>query len=129
MRHKGLLFAAAAAIAALPALTPASAGPASAGIVLPGNTAGVTEVQYVYPGYRYYYGYDPYYAGPLAVPGDAIAGTAGVVGDVLVAPYAGPYAPAGIAACERRFRSFDPATGTYLTYSGERVLCPYLGGF
>jgi hypothetical protein len=55
-----------------------------------------------------------------------------------VAPYAPPYAPYGgaygygrgdaMAACAARFRSFDPGTGTYLSYSGVRMLCPYLGG-
>jgi BA14K-like protein len=110
MRYKGLLFAAAAAaFAAFPAMTPASAQ------------------YYDYPGYYAYYGYGPYYygPGPLGIAGDLAAG---VVGDVLAAPYAGPYPGTGILACERHFRSFDPATGTYTTYSGEQVLCPYLGG-
>lgn len=109
MRYKGLLFAAAATFAALPALIPASAQ------------------DYPYPGY---YGYGPYYygPGPLAIPGEIVAGTAAVIGDVLAPPVPGPYPSSGILACERHFRSFDPATGTYMTYSGERVLCPYLGG-
>ncbi|WP_412535196.1 BA14K family protein [Mesorhizobium sp. BAC0120] len=28
--------------------------------------------------------------------------------------------------CAARFRSFDWRTGLYTTYSGQRVLCPYL---
>jgi BA14K-like protein len=28
--------------------------------------------------------------------------------------------------CRARFRSFDPETGTYTTYDGDTVLCPYL---
>ena len=132
MRHKALLFAAAAALAALPALAPASAEPAaSGGLALQGPAApNVLNVQYhAYRGDREY-GYGPYYGGGLLdVPGEVIAGTAGIVGDVLEGPaYAGPYPSDGIAACEARFRSFDPATGTYTTYSGEQVLCPYLGG-
>ena len=113
MRYKGLLFAAAATFAALPALTPASAQ------------------YYGYPGYYGYYGYGPYYygPGPLGIAGDIAAGTAAVTGDILAVPaYPAPYPATGVLACERHFRSFDPATGTYLTYSGERVLCPYLGG-
>ena len=116
MRHTGFLFAAAAMLA-LPALTPAAAQ----------TVSGITEVQYVeYPGY---YVYD----GPplLDIPGRVIGDTAVVVGGVASAPYgyyATPYAEAGVAACARRFRSFDPATGTYTAYTGEQVVCPYLGG-
>lgn len=32
----------------------------------------------------------------------------------------------GMAECAARFRSFDPATGTYVTYGGETRPCPYL---
>jgi hypothetical protein len=28
--------------------------------------------------------------------------------------------------CADRFRSFDPGTGTYVTYGGEVRVCPYL---
>lgn len=28
--------------------------------------------------------------------------------------------------CAAQFRSFDPETGTYTSYSGETVVCPYL---
>jgi hypothetical protein len=28
--------------------------------------------------------------------------------------------------CATQFRSFEPDTGYYTTYDGERVLCPYL---
>jgi hypothetical protein len=111
MRHKGLLFAAAAMLA-LPALTPAAA-------------------QYVeYPGY---YAYDGDYYGPRVfdVPGAVIGDTVVAVGGVLGAPYGyygGPYAETGVAACARRFRSFNPATGTYTSYTGEQIVCPYLGG-
>lgn len=54
----------------------------------------------------YYYG--PYYYGPPVVyePGYAPA-------------------PAGdAAACARRYRSYDPATGTFLGYDGARHPCP-----
>jgi hypothetical protein len=44
------------------------------------------------------------------------------------APYAPGYDGSAMAACAARFRSFDPASGTYLSYSGVRLLCPYLGG-
>lgn len=32
----------------------------------------------------------------------------------------------GLSRCAAQFRSFEPETGYYTTYSGERVLCPYL---
>lgn len=32
----------------------------------------------------------------------------------------------GVAECAARFRSFDPSTGTYVTYNGETRTCPYL---
>ena len=129
MRHKALLFAAAAALAAL---APANAVPAaSSGLALQGPAAPhALNVQY----YAYRddrgFGYGPRYGGGLLdIPGEVIAGTVGIVGDVLEGPdYVAPYPSDGIAACEARFRSFDPATGTYTTYSGEQVLCPYLGG-
>ncbi|MGO9544414.1 MAG: BA14K family protein [Rhodomicrobium sp.] len=40
--------------------------------------------------------------------------------------YAGAYEERGAAACAREFRSFDPASGTYSTYDGRQVVCPYL---
>jgi hypothetical protein len=32
----------------------------------------------------------------------------------------------GMQRCAESFRSFDPATGTYVTYAGETRPCPYL---
>jgi hypothetical protein len=32
----------------------------------------------------------------------------------------------GASRCAAQFRSFEPETGYYTTYGGERVLCPYL---
>jgi BA14K-like protein len=31
-----------------------------------------------------------------------------------------------ITRCEEAYQSFDPASGTYLGYDGERHVCPYL---
>ncbi len=54
----------------------------------------------------YYYGYGPYY--PPAYYGP------------------GYYPPAGgaVAYCARRYRSYDPATGTFLGNDGYRHPCP-----
>jgi hypothetical protein len=38
----------------------------------------------------------------------------------------GRYQDEGVGRCAAQFRSFEPDTGYYTTYSGERVLCPYL---
>mgnify|MGYP000211508184 CR=1 FL=1 len=32
----------------------------------------------------------------------------------------------GMSRCAATFRSFDPETGTYMTYDGETLRCPYL---
>jgi hypothetical protein len=43
--------------------------------------------------------------------------------------YGGGYAysgAGGYARCEATFRSFDPASGTYMGYDGIRRTCPYL---
>jgi len=72
----------------------------------------------------YYYGYGPYYPGAY------------YSGAYYPAPYypgPGPYAaaPAYSGAgegdpgyCAQRFRSYDPSSGTYLGYDGQRHPCP-----
>jgi len=49
---------------------------------------------------RAYYGYSPYYAAPY--------------------PY---YAPPVASYCMQRYRSYDPASGTFLGYDGQRHPC------
>jgi hypothetical protein len=72
----------------------------------------------------YYYGYGPYYGGPYAYyPGPYYPGPYGA------APPPAPAAPAYSSAgsedyCAQRFRSYDPSTGTYLGYDGQRHPCP-----
>lgn len=64
---------------------------------------------YYGPGYGYGYGY----GGPAYYPAPA---------PVVVAPgYGGGDAE---AYCMRRYRSYDPASGTYLNYDGNRYPCP-----
>jgi BA14K-like protein len=133
MSHKGILFA--AALSSLAALTPASAEMVPAIGSPAANPVEVTPVQFYEPGYYGDYGYygGPYDGGGLFdVPADVIGGTeafvGGVLGNTLGGGYGYGYGRSAIVACERRFRSFDPATGTYRTYSGERVMCPYLQG-
>jgi hypothetical protein len=59
----------------------------------------------------------------LADDGYYYGGYSGYGGD-----YAYDYEPSGggYARCEATFRSFDPATGTYVGYDGVRRMCPYL---
>jgi len=53
-------------------------------------------------------------------------GTLGSLGVSRPVTYATGYAaaPDAIADCARRFRSYDPASQTYLSSSGQRVSCP-----
>ncbi len=34
--------------------------------------------------------------------------------------------PGGMQQCVDTFQSFNPSTGTYVTYQGETRICPYL---
>ena len=86
-------------------------GPA-AGFAVGAIIGGALVAPYYYP--HYYYGYGPgyygsYYGGgyypPAAAPGPCYASQAG-------------------NGCAQRFRSYDPATGTYLGYDGQRHPCP-----
>jgi hypothetical protein len=76
------------------------------------------------PGYSYYgdYGYYPGYAyGPGYAPAYAYAPDY----DQSYVYRASPdYAGRGDAYCAQRFRSYDPASGTYLGYDGIRHACP-----
>jgi BA14K-like protein len=89
-------------------------GPA-AGFVAGAIIGGALVAPYYYPHY-YYYGYGPGYYGygypygggyypPAAAPGPGYASQAG-------------------NSCAQRFKSYDPATGTYLGYDGQRHPCP-----
>lgn len=40
--------------------------------------------------------------------------------------YSGGGGDAAYERCAEQFRSFDPASGTYTTYDGRQVVCPYL---
>lgn len=75
---------------------------------------------------RYYYGprgyYDYYYYGgpPPLFYGPRVFYPPGHYGP-LVGPGYGP--PDWIAYCFSRYRSFDPASGTYMGYDGRRHPC------
>lgn len=70
-------------------------------------------------GWRGRYGYRPYYGwGPVA--GGLAAGTA--IGGAIANSRA--QALENDAYCSQRFKSYDPRSGTYLGYDGERHPCP-----
>jgi hypothetical protein len=77
----------------------ASAGPALGPFAPPAANGGLTQVQYYEP--------DP----PAAVQDDD--DTVELQDDAA-------------GRCAAQFRSFEPDTGYYTTYDGDRVLCPYL---
>jgi hypothetical protein len=64
-------------------------------------------------------GSSPYY-GPGYYGGPAYYAPAPVV----VAPGYYGYGGDAVAYCMRRYRSYDPASGTYLNYDGNRYPCP-----
>ncbi len=67
-------------------------------------------------GYRYRRGY-----GAGALIGGIIVGT--IIAAAIRERRAGDD---DMRRCAYEFRSFDPVTGTYITYEGEERVCPYL---
>ncbi|MES2600404.1 MAG: BA14K family protein [Pseudomonadota bacterium] len=130
----GKLLAAAllAGSAALAASQPASAAPLMSNTMLSGAASGnVENVQY-YPVRRYGYGPRYGYRGGYYRRGYGYGGTAAGVGIGLAA---GAVIGGAIAAsqaqaqqnhayCSQRYRSYDPASGTYLNNNGNRYPCP-----
>jgi BA14K-like protein len=69
-----------------------------------------------------------YGTGNIVFPGDpAAAAAAGaystIVLDGLLGVFAYEPAPSRGGNCARRFRSYDPHSGTYLGYDGHRYVC------
>jgi hypothetical protein len=128
MQLSGTRIAIAAAASAVMLLSngPVAATPlsvASANSMLASQAAEASpfaEVQYRYRRYRRYGG------------GGAAAGfVAGAIIGGIIASQAYPYRTYGpypyndaVAYCSRRFRSYDPYSGTYLGYDGFRHPCP-----
>lgn len=72
----------------------------------------------------YAYGY--YGPGPYWGPGPVVAGAAAgaIIGGAIASSAARPPVdPNWIASCSRRYRTFDPNTGTYLAADGQRYVC------
>lgn len=113
---------------ALAISAPATSAPLISQPGLASAVPSATEnVQY----YRHYgygpgYGYGPRYyrRGPDA--GAVIGGLAAgaIIGGAIAASQANAAAQQNAAYCARRYRSYDPASGTYLNNDGNRYPCP-----
>jgi hypothetical protein len=88
--------------------------------------------RYGYGGPRRYYGsrygyYGPRYYrrdyGSAAAAGAIGLATGAIIGGAIAQSQAAP-AYGGNAYCAQRFKSYDPASGTYLGYDGLRHPCP-----
>jgi len=94
-----------------------------AGLVAGAIIGGALSSPYYYGPGPYYAAPGPYYAAPgpyyYAPPPPAYYGAPAAPG------YGGaPVAGDAVAYCTQRFRSYDPASGTYLGYDGQRHPCP-----
>jgi BA14K-like protein len=67
--------------------------------------------------------YDPYCSGGYASYGYA-PGAYGAYGYAPMSSGAAYGSADAVAECARRFRSYDPASQTYLAYNGQRIQCP-----
>jgi len=105
------------------------------------------EITKQYPGqsytqYRRYYGGPRYYHGPRYYRrggngGAVAAGVLGLAAGALVAgaianqaqaappPPPGTVDPQLAAYCARKYRSYDPGSGTFLAGNGRRYVCTY----
>jgi hypothetical protein len=139
MRFSSILLAALMVGATSVSLQPATAAPLTVDRSLANPTATPQQVRYRHHGwhrhgwrhhgwrggyYGYgpgYYGYGPGYYGPGAVVGGLAAGA--IIGSAIAGSQA--RAPrSDDAYCFRRFKSYDPRSGTYLGYDGNRHPCP-----
>jgi BA14K-like protein len=77
--------------------------------------------------YGYYYGHNSGNAAAAGVAGlaaGALIGGAIASQQAQAAPAYGVADPNAVAYCSRRYRSYDPATGTFLGNDGLRHPCP-----
>lgn len=84
---------------------------------------GPRYVQRRYYGRPYRYGYRRYDRGDALAAGALGLATGAIIGGAIAQSQAAP-AYRGNAYCAQRFRSYDPASGTYLGYDGRRHPCP-----
>jgi hypothetical protein len=68
--------------------------------------------------------YGPGYYDDYGYGGLGLGFTAGLVGGALLGSEAPYYSGGSVAYCESHFKSYNPATGTYLGYDGLHHSCP-----
>ena len=134
MQFSRMMSAAIAAGAmSLLSLTPVAAAPTMAGAAKPAVSGDVETVRYRHswhhsygPSYGYHrygwrhHGYDRHYGYGGAAIGGLAAGA--IIGGAIANSQA--RAADSVASCAQRFKSYDPASGTYLGYDGRRRSCP-----
>ena len=133
------LFAAVLLASGAMMTVPVNAAPLSAPMGLTNSVASPVEAVQWRRGYRggWRGGYRRGWGPGIGIGAGLAAGA--IIGGALAAPYYGPgYAyspgyvevepavPAGYATayCMQRYRSYDPASGTFLGYDGLRHPCP-----
>ena len=99
---------------------PAMSAPLMSGAA---NLGPTTSVEQVRDRGRHYHGY---HRGGGGGAGALIGGLAAgaILGGVIAAGQANAAAQQNAAYCSRRYRSYDPASGTYLNNDGNRYPCP-----
>jgi hypothetical protein len=109
-------------------MSPASAGPAlgvQPAAALQANQAQAGDAKLIDVGWRHrWHGHGwrrhhPHHYGWGPAVGGLAAGA--IVGSALANSHARASAD---AYCEQKYKSFDPASGTYLGYDGQRHPCP-----
>jgi Ni/Co efflux regulator RcnB len=71
---------------------------------------------------HHYHGHHHHGGGAGALIGGLAAGA--IIGGAIAASQANAAAQQNAAYCSRRYRSYDPASGTYLSNDGNRYPCP-----
>ena len=123
-QSRTLLAAALAGATALATMQSATAAPLQADHALGMNGANVETIQYRqgwrhgHHGYHHGYGHRGYGTG-AAVIGGLAAGA--IIGGAIANSQARQDA---MSYCAQRYKSYDPASGTYLAYDGQRYACP-----
>ncbi len=128
MRHWRTISAALAiGVSSLISPKPAAAAPTisvAGAESLPAGARSVENVQFRRwhrgPHYRHGWQHRRHYGSGAAVLGGLAAGA--VIGGAIANSQA--QANDAVAYCSQRYRSYDPASGTYLGYDGNRHPCP-----
>ena len=128
MRSWKVIAAAALVLGVSPliSLQPAAAAPmmsAAGGKTLSAWTQPVEQVQYRrwHRGPRHGWHHRRHYGSGAAALGGLAAGA--IIGGAIANSQARANNDA-VAYCSQRYRSYDPASGTYLGYDGDRHPCP-----